>query len=229
MKEPEITEINHREIYRYLGCRGRIPEGELTELVESCAAELLKRAEPRHILCRVPLEFIKPSHMKLAGMEIWSRDLGRNLRGCREAYLMAATLGFAPEQLIRRAEALGQQSRALIYDAAASAMIEAYCDALNDALRKEAVAEGHVLRPRFSPGYGDLSLSLQTEFMRMLQLKRQLGITLTESLLMLPSKSVTAVIGIAEAEKADGREEGQLRCADCSQEHCIYSYSEAER
>lgn len=142
---------------------------------------------------------------------------------------MAATLGFAPEQLIRRAEALGQQSRALIYDAAASAMIETYCDALNDALRKEAVTEGHVLRPRFSPGYGDLSLSLQTEFMRVLQLKRQLGITMTESLLMLPSKSVTAVIGIAEAGNAGRREEGQLRCADCSQEHCIYSYSEAER
>ena len=87
---------------------------------------------------------------------------------------------------------------ALIYQAAGAEMIEAYVDELNTKLKIQAAAEGYKLRPRFSPGYGDLPIDLQRDFSRILQLPKTCGITLTDTLLMVPSKSVTAFIGCTQ-------------------------------
>ena len=60
--------------------------------------------------------------------------------------------------------------------------------------------EGLALRPRFSPGYGDLPLEFQRDFFRILRPQRRIGVTLTDACLMVPSKSVTALVGIYPAE-----------------------------
>lgn len=122
---------------------------------------------------------------------------------------MAATLGMEPDRLAARATAVGKMSRAVIFQAAAAAMIEQYCDAVNARIREEAATQGLFCRPHFSPGYGDFSLLHQTELMRILRAQQSIGVTLTESLLMLPPKSVTAVIGASEQDSAcilQGRE-----------------------
>ena len=50
---------------------------------------------------------------------------------------------------------------------------------------------------RFSPGYGDLPLDLQPALCAALDAQRRLGLTVTDSLLLNPVKSVTAVIGLS--------------------------------
>ena len=64
-------------------------------------------------------------------------------------------------------------------------------------------AEGVFLKPRFSPGYGDLPLSMQTDIFRVLDCPRKVGLTLNNSLLMSPSKSVTAIMGIHKTETTE--------------------------
>jgi cobalamin-dependent methionine synthase I len=56
------------------------------------------------------------------------------------------------------------------------------------------------LRPRFSPGYGDLPLELQTNLFKVLDCQHFIGLTLNDSMLMSPSKSVTAIVGLRERE-----------------------------
>ena len=85
---------------------------------------------------------------------------------------------------------------ALLCQAIGAERIEALCDAFTDWLEAEVSPRGLFLRPRFSPGYGDLPLTLQREILRALDSPRTLGITLNRSLLMSPSKSVTAIIGL---------------------------------
>ena len=51
---------------------------------------------------------------------------------------------------------------------------------------------------RFSPGYGDLPLTLQPGILAALDAGRRAGITLLPSLLMNPSKSVTAIFGLSQ-------------------------------
>lgn len=213
-----MIRADRKEIFRYLGYRGREPEAGVAEAVDSCAAELQAAVEPRYVRRVFPLEWAGEGHFRIEGMDVVSRNLSRNLRGCSEVCLMAATLGLGPDRLVQRAEALGKMSRAVILQAAAAAMIEAYCDDVNEEIRREAAGKGLFLRPRFSPGYGDFSLEHQTEFFRILEVQKKIGVTLTGSLLMMPSKSVTAVIGLSE-ENTHCMLQG---CEACEKRDCSF-------
>ena len=211
-------ELDYSEVYRYLGYRKGVPEGEVRYVVEQCVEDLVSQAELRSVARRFPLKFLGDNRFLIGDMELESRALSRNMRGCDEAYLMAATIGFAMDRLAARAAAIGRMSRAVIYQAAGAMLIESYCDALNRKLKEEAAAEGKFLRPRFSPGYGDLPLAIQPELFRVLEIQKHTGITLTESLLMMPTKSVTALIGVSP-EDSHCVLQG---CESCSKTNCSF-------
>ena len=213
-----MIKADRKEIFRYLGYRGREPETGVAEAADSCAAALQTVVEPRHVRRVLPLEWVSADRFRIEGMDVVSRNLSRNLRGCSEVCLMAATLGLGPDRLVQRAEALGKMSRAVILQAAAAAMIEAYCDDVNEEIRMEAASKGLFLRPRFSPGYGDFSLEHQTELFRILEVQKKIGVTLTGSLLMMPSKSVTAVIGLSK-ENTHCMVQG---CEVCGKQDCSF-------
>ena len=213
-----MIKADRKEIFRYLGYRGREPETGVAEAADSCAAALQTVVEPRHVRRVFPLEWVSADRFRIEGMDVVSRNLSRNLRGCSEVCLMAATLGLGPDRLVQRAEALGKMSRAVILQAAAAAMIEAYCDDVNEEIRREAAPKGLFLRPRFSPGYGDFSLEHQTELFRILEIQKKIGVTLTGSLLMMPSKSVTAVIGLSK-ENTHCMVQG---CEVCGKQDCSF-------
>ena len=99
--------------------------------------------------------------------------------------------------------------------AAAAALIEDCCDEENERLRAEAAERGLKLRPRFSPGYGDFSIEHQRDIARELDTPRRIGLTVTDSCMLAPMKSVTAVIGIAETEGSTAR-----GCEDCDKQNC---------
>ena len=213
-----MIKADRKEIFRYLGYHGREPDTGVAEAVDSCTAALQAVAEPRHVRRVFPLERVSADHFRIEGMDVVSRNLSRNLRGCSEVCLMAATLGLGPDRLVQRAEALGKMSRAVILQAAAAAMIEAYCDDVNEEIRMEAASKGLFLRPRFSPGYGDFSLEHQTELFRILEVQKKIGVTLTGSLLMMPSKSVTAVIGLSK----DNTHCMVQGCEACGKQDCSF-------
>jgi hypothetical protein len=124
-----------------------------------------------------------------------SKDLSTCLKGCRKAVLMAATVGLGIDRLINKYERLSP-SKALFLQALGAERVEALCDRFCRDLPG-------ALRPRFSPGYGDLPLEVQKEFITYLDCTHLIGITLNDSLLMTPSKSVTAIVGIEPADISD--------------------------
>lgn len=191
-------EIDRREVFRYLGLRGATPDAATERAVDEAIVLLDAAVEPRQVSRRFILKWTGGNSFDIEGLRIDSQAFSRNLRGCDEVFLMAATLGMGPDRLIARAQAAGAMSRAMALQAASAAMIEAWCDEVNAELDRQARARGRFLRPRFSPGYGDFSLEAQPGIFRLLGAQRNIGITLTDSLLMLPTKSVTAVIGISD-------------------------------
>lgn len=207
---------DRREAFRYLGLRGSAPDAATARAVDEAAEALEAAIEPRQVSRRFPLKR-DGAAMDIEGLRIASRALAHNLEGCDEVYLMAATLGMGPDTLIARAQAAGSMHRAVALQAVAAAMIEAWCDAVNAGLRRQAEARGKALRPRFSPGYGDFELSAQEGLFRLLGVQRNIGVTLTDSLLMLPTKSVTAVIGIADAAAAC-----PTGCEACDKANCAF-------
>lgn len=90
--------------------------------------------------------------------------------------------------------------KALASNSAGTALIEAFCDYLCENLNERFNELGFESRPRFSAGYGDFPLQCQIELLKMLKADKLLGITLNDSLLMTPAKSVTAVIGLKKRD-----------------------------
>ena len=121
--------------------------------------------------------------------------LARNLRECVKVVFFAVTIGSAMDRLIRRYER-SEVDLALFLQGYGAERAEALADALNSDIKKAAERAGYRARPRFSPGYGDLPLAVQKDFLTLLDASRRMGITLADSCLMAPSKSVTAIVGL---------------------------------
>ena len=212
-----MIEIDPKEVARYLSYRGRQPDEAVRILISECIDEVNDAAEAKFTCRRFPLYWSDEHGFQAASLQFSSKSLERNLSGCREVFLFAATLGIAIDTLIRRT-ALMNAAKGLVMQAAAAAAIEAFCDSENDKLRDQVRMEGLYLRPRFSPGYGDLSLDVQRDFLRVLQAQKTIGLTLTDSGLMVPIKSVTALIGISDVPVPCHRQ----GCEVCTKTDCAY-------
>ncbi len=127
--------------------------------------------------------------------DVQSKELAKNLEGCGRAIVFAATVGMGLDRLIRR-YGVQSPSKALMMQAFGAERIEALCDRFVRDISQSQTVEEVRLTPRFSPGYGDLPLGFQEDIFRVLDCPRKIGLTLNESLLMSPSKSVTAIVGI---------------------------------
>lgn len=213
-----IYEVKKSEIVRYLGYRrGFTPDETIYGMIDECLEDMKKAVTPREI--HKCFRILRDDGVRIGEMKIEEGNLTKNLAGCEEAVLMAVTLGPEPDRLVRRAE-LGNMNKAFIYQAIGAAMTEVWCDEVNIKVRKESAERGLYTRPRFSPGYGDFPLEHQKDFARILNMTREIGVTLSDSLLMIPSKSVTAVIGLSTTED-NCRLEG---CEVCSRHgSCAFS------
>ena len=209
-------EPNIDEILRYLRVRGESPE-ELREQVEYTARKLAESLPPKFVYRAFPLEFGADGVTLVGSGVILTGGLAQKmLQHCDTAVLLCCTLGMEFEQRLRAMERR-DMGRAVILDACGSAWVESGCDAAEC-----EIAERFALRSltdRFSPGYGDLPLSLQPAVMTALDAQRRLGIHLSDSFLMTPSKSVTAVIGVSDTPQP-ARVRGCGYCA--MREKCEY-------
>ena len=132
--------------------------------------------------------------VSFADVTLHSRDLSRNLAGCTKVALLAATIGPQVDALIRRHSSL-DPVYASILQATGAMFIEELVDLVNEEIKKIAAAEGLKTKPRYSPGFGDVPLQVQKDFFRLLPCTR-IGLTLMDTLIMAPEKSVTAFVGI---------------------------------
>ncbi len=180
-----------REILRYMGMRNE--NAEINALLNECLTECKDIFAPA-VCFRCFDIHIEKSIVDFGNFRFESKDLAKCLRGCRRAVIFVATAGFEIDRLIKKYATLSP-ARALSLSAIGSERIECVCDAFCDMLKKTYGA----LRPRFSAGYGDLSLEAQGEIFRHLDATRHTGVTLSDTYLMAPTKSVSAIVGIDEA------------------------------
>jgi len=173
-----------KEALRYLGCRGE-PDYQTALLLERAEKEL-SSLNPA-FCCRI-------MEKSECGMLLQGNDIKEHLSGCERVVIFAATLGAAFEKLLRTAE-ISNMAYAVVLDAYGSAYIEDYCNRWEAELHEKT---GGFFTWRYSPGYGDYPISVQSDFIRFLSADKQIGLTATENHILIPRKSVTAVIGIGE-------------------------------
>lgn len=189
--------VNLKEVERYMGLRGSTPSPQLYDEIDRCIQELEKVSQPRSYQKRLPLSFQKDGSFDIGPIHVISKDLARNLHDCEEVIFLCGTIGQGCDRLVRRAE-LTSLTNAAIFQAAGAAMVESWIDILNNEICAKAKEEGLFAHPRYSPGYGDCPLEIQKDLFSHFPLTKETGIVLNESLLMVPTKSVTAFIGLSK-------------------------------
>lgn len=186
-----LPDASFREIRRYMRAEDT---DEVNSLIEECLKEAEKVLWPQVCFCTADVKIADP--LVIADtFTLNSKNLCTCLKNSEKIILLAATVGMPFDRLIAKYSVL-MPSKALCMHAVGSERIEALCDAFcNDKKISEIMPDG-ILTPRFSPGYGDLSLETQKIFDSVLKLNKSLGISFNDELLMTPSKSVTAIIGM---------------------------------
>ncbi len=224
MLKARMTDLNYNEILLYLGHRGQEVTPDVDAQIQKGRTDVRRCAVPRLVYRRLPV-----SDGQIVGLSIgnpagesadtgWGNDIREILSPCREAVLLAVTLGAEIERLIMQRE-VADIGDAFILDACASVAAENVCDRFEEDLRAELAAERLFLTSRFSPGYGDCPIELQKAVCEALNTSRRIGLSVTERSLLAPRKSVTAVLGIADTPQTL-RKKG---CEACNLFlHCTY-------
>lgn len=206
-----------REAVRYLGYGKNAVDDQTLRLIAESFERLRSVAGRKSVYRIFDLEQADGEYIRFGSLTVRSENLGKNLRGCDKIVLFGATLGIGVDQLLSRTSKT-DMAKTVVLQACAAAFLEEYCDECQDRIQAEVETGGRYLRPRFSPGYGDFSIECQKELVRMLDCAKSIGLTLTESCMMVPSKSVTAVIGAGRAAVKCHRQ----GCDSCEKIDCIY-------
>ncbi len=211
---PSDFEIPQRLIDEYLGYYGVESTGEILDLIEKCKKEVLACVEYKACISKVNCCKTENGFLCLDFMESESKSLAGNLKDCNTAFVFAATTGASLHRLIER-NGIVSPVYGVVTDSIGSAAIEAFCDYIN-----KSVGDVDFLRPRFSPGYGDLSLDCQQKILDFLSAGKHIGLALTNGGMLTPVKSVTAIIGLGKEKNKCKSKKG---CMVCDRKNCPYS------
>ena len=190
-----LGELDLDEVLRYMGTPPSQAGPELRALVEECGRAVCATARPRWAWRAFDIAEEADGVRLSCGLLLPGQDLKRHLRGCGRAAVFCATLSAQADALIRRAES-GDMLRALALDSCATAAVEQLCDQIELELQRQF--PGCFFPFRYSPGYGDLPLTLQSSLLALLDAPRQVGLCASASHILTPRKSVTAILGVAD-------------------------------
>ncbi len=212
-------EINKEEVLRYLGYKGQDMNENMTAMIENCRVEIKTIIIPRVVYIYKDIKLSDDGvEVITTNLILKGKDIKEHLKNSKECVLMAVTLGNEIERKTRLYEK-SDLTKALILDACATTAVEEVCDIVENRIKEKANLSGMDITFRYSPGYGDLPLDVQNNFLRALDAQKKIGLTVSENSLLFPRKSVTAIIGIVNS----GIKNKIKSCEECSNyENCSF-------
>lgn len=222
-QESGIPSVNIKEVWRYSGYAGGPDGGDIT--LTGLLNEIIEETLPilTYRLCYRKLEIRWKGKTALLPFMATSENLSKCLKGSNKGIMFAATIGIEIDRRIERYKRISP-TKALLLQALGAERVEALCDTFCKEMDQIAQGEKLEITSRFSPGYGDFPLEVQRDFFDLLDFSRKIGITLNASLLMTPSKSVTAIFGIRPPKSTPilSDESKGKKCSDCQQFDCVF-------
>lgn len=192
----KIQRINISEALRYMGYGNAKKIDSITAgIIKECEAQIMTVVKPAYTYKIFDLEHtdndirVKGTKLLLEG-----NDIRTHLEDCEKAVFMGVTLSSAVDLYIRKQQLKGM-IYALVADSMASALIEQACNMAEAEILEKL--QGYYCTWRFSPGYGDLPITMQRDFLNIIDANRKIGLTVTDTSILLPRKSVTAIIGLS--------------------------------
>ncbi len=187
--------IKKEEVLRYLGYGGQDFSAELESVLDKYIELAEKSLKPKFIYRIFDIEISDKVYLGNTNIAFVGEDIKKHLKGASKCAVMAATLGLESERLLAYLSKT-KLSEAVIFDAVCTAKIEDVSDICEEEIKLWTKENSYHTNFRYSPGYGDFPLEYQRQITNLLGCDKALGLTTTESSLLIPQKSVTAVIGI---------------------------------
>lgn len=205
--------INRKEVLRYLEYKGQDIDNNLIEIIEECRNITKDRINPRYTFRVYSIKQKYKGIIELEGtsLKLESKDLYKVLKDCNKCILMAATLGMDIEKDIKK-YSYTELTKGIIIDSCGTTAIEEVCDKVQDEIKNTILKDGQYLTFRYSPGYGDLPIEKNIEILNILNGQKEIGLTITNSGIMIPRKSVVAIIGISDKNIKHSRKS----CSSCN-------------
>ncbi|MFN2341059.1 MAG: Vitamin B12 dependent methionine synthase activation subunit [Halanaerobium sp.] len=191
--------IDRNEVLRYLQTSKDLEDDNINRLLAESIAEIKELINFRYLYQKFPiLETDEGVEIKNTTLTLKGKSIKKHLQHSKEVYLMAATLGAQVDKKISYYEKTSV-TKSMIFDACATTAIESGCDQVEAEIKEKVLAAGNEdITFRYSPGYGDLGIDIQKEFLRILKAPKKIGLTASKYNMLLPTKSVTAIIGVLE-------------------------------
>ncbi|MFA5576279.1 MAG: methionine synthase [Tissierellaceae bacterium] len=210
-------EIDRNEVLRYLGYRNQSIDEATDKIIDQSIEEIGDLMEARYVYKFFDLKKDDGFLLEGTNLRLGGRDIKGHLAEADSCIVMGVTLGHRVDRAIRYYEKLSM-ARAMILDACASTAVEAVCDRVNEDLLDMVRVNKRTLTSRYSPGYGDLSLDMQSPILDVLGAKGSIGLSATLHNILIPRKSVTAIMGIVDEDyrQADADCIGCPKYDDCS-------------
>lgn len=181
-----LSSIDRNQAFRYMGLHGE-PDSQMLRTADICEKKLLSAVKPRYCWKAFRKESLKTI--------LIGQDIQNHLEFCSQVILFCATLSQSTDTCIRIAQT-SDVLAGMMTDAMASALTEQLCDEAEQEILSQF--PGKFSTWRFSPGYGDMPLEVQPDFLKIINADKRLGICVSEGGLLIPTKSVTAVIGLSD-------------------------------
>lgn len=212
----DSCDVNLLDVYRYLGIKGKEVDEVTKNQVDEMVDLLKTNTSYKETYQIFPIKLGEPIEVIGTTLTLDSKSIKQLLAESTDCVIMAVTLGQQVDKWIREWQ-IRDMSRAVILDACASSFIEECCNKLEEQVKEKIGSK--FLTDRFSPGYGDLPLSMQPLLCKVLQTDKKLGLTVSKTHIMSPKKSITAILGIADTPQPM-RIKG---CAYCNlRQNCQY-------
>lgn len=196
---PVNIKIDWRWVEKELLRKDRISPSQ--KAISACARECLRRArllvKPSVAAATKDIACLAPGHVELEdGIVFSSKRLPRYLKGATRLYIFVATIGDKLETASTKSMSRDDVLRGYLFDGIGSLAAESLAENLEKALRKYYAERGESVSMRFSPGYCDWPTGEQRILQKAVDFTKA-GVRLTETCMMVPRKSISAVIGIA--------------------------------
>jgi hypothetical protein len=212
-------DVNISEALRYMGYKNNIVDNETSRLIHESIHELKEICQLKYIYHIYDITKENDNIIfENSLINIKSKDLSNLFKSSTQVAVMAATLGFEVEKRIRY-YSMNNITKAVIFDACAASYIEALCNYIEDEIKELADSSGCNITYRYSPGYGDVPISHQESILTSLNAQKLIGLTVSDSSILIPRKSVTAFIGFVK-----GKAINKKSCSNCNLfGNCSYS------
>lgn len=216
-------EIRKTEVLRYLGYKNQIIDEELMNIVDECRKLTLNTINPKYIYNKYDLDYYNSSvKIKESNIELKGKDIANLLKESKKCILGVATLGLEIEKLIKL-YSYKDITRSLIIDACATIAIEEVFDLIEIDIKSKLKDTKENITWRYSPGYGDLPIETNKLILEVLDAQKHIGLTITNHNLLIPRKSVVAIMGIIDNKEIDSIDTCNNKCIKCpNYNNCSY-------